>query len=169
MKKTILIVFILAITARVNAQTTQEEYNYVTRGYKIDIETGHDIKNGYEMKDIDRVQQTTKSNSIGREAWLKRFSRKSTNATAAYLIIYQRAGQEKEYFCVPTLNSPKELHDAFFVSLSAYDFGAITEKLQLITFLLARSLKWEWVVKNVSRFFAEAWSVPATGGTLQLQ
>ena len=35
------------------AQTTLEEYNYITKGYKVQTDSGLDMKKGYELSDID--------------------------------------------------------------------------------------------------------------------
>ncbi len=142
MKKVILIAFISTLAIGTKAQTTQEEYNYVTKGYKVQVESGLDMKKGYELKDIDHVQQAGSGGSIAREAWLKILNRKSTSTIASYMIIYQRPGKEKEYFCVPSPNSSQVLRDAFFASLTAADTFGSTDKLQLLTFLLSRSLTW---------------------------
>ena len=35
------------------SQTTLEEYNYISKGYKIQLESGLDMKRGYLLEDID--------------------------------------------------------------------------------------------------------------------
>ena len=145
MIKAILIAFIVAIAGKVGAQTTQEEYNYVTKGYKVQLESGLDMKKDYELRDIDNVKQSGTNGTIARQAWLKALNRVSTNGTktiAAYMIIYQRTGNLQQYFCIPSPNSSQGIIDAYFISLATELLGS-TEKLQLITFLLSRSLKWQ--------------------------
>ena len=46
----------LSGAARLYAQTTitttEEEYNYITKGYKVQFESGLDMKKGYILKDM---------------------------------------------------------------------------------------------------------------------
>jgi hypothetical protein len=52
-------------TSTVFSQTSLEEYNYVTKGYKVQIESGLDMKKGYEIQNVD------KSSTSERNAELK--------------------------------------------------------------------------------------------------
>lgn len=47
---TLLLLFTITTTAFSQVQTTQEEYNYLSRGLKIQIESGLDTKNGYSFE-----------------------------------------------------------------------------------------------------------------------
>ena len=54
-KLIIVITFILlsSSVAKMYAQpTSEEEYNYITKGYKVQVETGLDMKAGYHFKDL---------------------------------------------------------------------------------------------------------------------
>ncbi|MBS1652680.1 MAG: hypothetical protein JSU07_11795 [Bacteroidetes bacterium] len=138
MKKTIIFLF-TAMTVSLTgfSQTTAEEYNYLTKGYKVQIESGLDMKKGYELDDVDAV-------SAGpRTATLKKLVKTTSGQKkiAAYLIIYQKEGNPKEYICVPNPNSDKEVSDAYWNMLfnGTNDSSA---KLQLISYLLSRRLNW---------------------------
>ncbi len=41
-------------STKVHSQTTLEEYNYVTKGYHVQLTSGLDMKKGYEFEDIDK-------------------------------------------------------------------------------------------------------------------
>ena len=144
MLKLILIVFLLFAVTTVPAQTTQEEYNYVTKGYNVQISSGLDMKKGYELKDIDHVSQSGSNGKTEREAWLKalyRIPATGSKSIAAYMIIYKRDGKDNEYVCVPSPNSDAEIRDAYFKSLYP-NYSDNSARLQVIAFLLSRTLKW---------------------------
>ena len=42
------------------APTTEEEYNYLTKGYKIQVESGLDMKKGYSLIDMGTYQLSFK-------------------------------------------------------------------------------------------------------------
>lgn len=53
MKKSILIfALLLSAVTFLKAQTTEEEYNFVTIGFKVQLESGLDMKKGYALKDL---------------------------------------------------------------------------------------------------------------------
>jgi len=125
------------MTTKVFGQTSLEEYNYVTRGYKIQVESGLDMKKGYQFEDIDK--QTTKE----REAVLKVLYRikEGNKVIAAYLIIYKRSGLPTEYICIPNPNSGEEIMNKYWTQL--YDGTSLaSERLQLISYLISKRMKW---------------------------
>ncbi len=143
MKRTIFFLALFLFTAlvttnKVFGQTTLEEYNYVTKGYRIQIESGLDMKKGYVFEDIDK--QSTRE----REAVLKVLYRvKDGNATiAAYLIEYKHSGSPIEYICIPKPNSEVEIMRKYWAQL--YDGTTLaSERLQLICFLISKQIKWQ--------------------------
>ncbi len=141
MKKTIIISALVALTSifstAIFAQTTQEEYNYLSKGYKVQIESGLDMKKGYELEDIDK--QSTKE----RTAELKVLYRVKDNKkeTAAYMVVYNRTGYAIEYICIPHPNSDEEIHNKYWKVL--YDgTNNSSQRLQLISYLLSKRMKW---------------------------
>jgi hypothetical protein len=131
--------FIAAIifSCHVFGQTTLEEYNYVSKGYKVQIESGLDMKKNYEFEDIDK--HSTKE----RTAELKVLYRlkDGKKEIAAYMIIYKRLGNPTEYLCVPHPKSEEEINDKFWKQL--YDgTNDSSNRLQLVSFLLSKRMKW---------------------------
>jgi hypothetical protein len=132
----LIVFFFLTFFLRSFAQTTLEEYNYLTKGYKIQLESGLDMKKGYELLYIGD------SNTAERKTQIFKLIRTSTRKTAAYLITYQLNGKEKEYICVPHPSSDKDILGYYWTTL--YDGSNInsTLKLQLIAYLLTSQITW---------------------------
>jgi hypothetical protein len=139
MKKAILLSYMLIIallTNRLNAQTTMEEYNYVVKGYKVQLESGLDMKKGYELVDVDDA-------SAGeRKVTLKKLVKTSPQRkTVAYMVTYRKGSGATEYICIPHPSSDTEIRDMYWKALYAGD-GDSSYRLQLIAFLLSRNLIW---------------------------
>src|SRR5690606_27050427 len=83
--------------------TTDEEYNYLTQGYPLSLESGQDFKDGYELKEFNSI--TIKDYSYN----LSYFIHSETNKVKAILIIAKKikSGKDKvQYLCLP-INSDK--------------------------------------------------------------
>jgi hypothetical protein len=121
----------------VNGQTTLEEYNYVTKGYKVQIESGLDMKKGYEFKSIDTVSTKIATAEMKILYRLK----ENKKETAAYLIIYKRESRNVEYICIPNPKSEYEIMQKFYSAL--WDgYSEATSKGQLISIVLSKHLVW---------------------------
>ena len=87
------------------SQTTLEEYNYVTKGYKIQIESGLDDKVGYSWKDAG-VWGLTWSDGKHRECEFKILYHDGVEC--ACLMIYKRtdvSNGAQYYICIPRGNN----------------------------------------------------------------
>lgn len=80
--------------------TSEEEYNYLTKGYAAGLETGADIKKGYELKKID---ESSFSNC---KVVFYQFIETGSGQTKAFLL--QRIDVEKpkktRWYCLPINN-----------------------------------------------------------------
>ena len=133
-----LFIFILMNLPRLlKGQTTMEEYNYVTKGYKVQIESGLDMKKGYEFKSIDTVSTKIAT------AEMKILYRLKENKKdiAAYLIIYKREARNIEYICIPNPKSDDEIIKKFY-SVLWDGYSEASSKGQLISIILSRHLIW---------------------------
>jgi hypothetical protein len=120
-----------AFSQQVQQPTTDEEYNYATKGYKIQFESGADMKKGYLTKDIQH-------NSAGeRSVTLKGLFRVSEQNPCAIIVMYEKKGQDTQYFCVPTFNADAELWHKFYSSLDAISFAE--DAYHIILYTLAQS------------------------------
>ena|ERR1051326_1068282 len=133
MKNSILIIALLICTyIRSNAQTTVEEYNYVTKGYQIQVSSGLDMKKGYSL--VDYISQSTSERKIE----FKGLMRSGSQKPCAIMMIYTRTGKPAEYLCIPTSDASKELWDSFWSSLVPDVNASNQDKLWLYTYSVAK-------------------------------
>jgi len=114
-KKLILLLFILLIGCSSDllfSQTTQEEYNYLTKGYKDQIEKGQDMKKGYKISDLGTWN--TESGKEKRECEFKGLYRTGQTKPCAILMIFRRTDIPQGanfYICIPSINATPEIWD----------------------------------------------------------
>ncbi len=92
------------------SQTTQEEYNYITKGYKVQIESGLDMKKGYSF--VDLGNWNTKSGTENREIEFKGLMRIGQAKPCAIMMIYRRTDIPTgvvEYVCIPSKDAPENI------------------------------------------------------------
>lgn len=82
--------------------TTVEEYNYLTKGYKVQIESGLDMKKGYSFG--ESVKATVDGKTIFQFRPLIRESTKEVCAVLLTLTVYNMWGETITYFCIPRNN-----------------------------------------------------------------
>ncbi len=115
------------------AQTSSEEYNYVTKGYKAQVTEGLDMKKGYKLTQVQ--QRTFRLGSTT----INKLIRTANNSIAAYMVIYKPNSGDAQFFCIPNPNSPYEVIQMYESTISAdEDFL----KLKMITLSLTGLLKW---------------------------
>ncbi len=103
--------------------TTLEEYNYMSKGYKIQSESGLDMKKGYRFKDLDPhyVELTNeKGQSYQRKIEVRLLIREGEVKPCGILLIYKRTDNGVTiYLGVPNRNSPKEIWSKYSEDFSA--------------------------------------------------
>jgi hypothetical protein len=92
--------------------TTMEEYNYIVKGYKVQMESGLDMKKGYDFKEIKTVDFD------GRKVVYKELIKDGKDLRAIMAIFTGKNGLTS-YFCVPLGECSNEIKDACFNSVSA--------------------------------------------------
>lgn len=103
------ILVILFLTINLNAQTTEEEYNFITKGYKVQLESGLDMKKGYVLKDLGTHSLNFGSEGT-REAEFKGLYKTVDNKLCAIMLIYRRPSTNYvEYFCIPSSDAPQSI------------------------------------------------------------
>lgn len=117
--KQIMILAMMAICGALSGQTTMEEYNYVTKGYKIQIESGLDMKKGYRLEDVSEhsVTFTEKDKIFKRVTTFKGLYREGEKSPCAIMIIYHNQDpsvNSKVYMCIPHFNSSSEIWDLHY-------------------------------------------------------
>jgi hypothetical protein len=99
-----------------SAPTTEEEYNYVTKGYKVQTESGLDMKKGY---DFGEIAEETIGDYKFTVMCLIRVPKKEV---AALLVKTKSANSGKTYyFCIPHDNL--ELSERYYQDLSGWDYN----------------------------------------------
>jgi len=100
--------------------TSEEEYNYLTKGYKIQLESGLDMKKGYILKDMGEWEE----GSYGFK--FKALIREEAEEIAGILVIAKSdswTGVSTYYLCIP-INSP-DLLKRYNENLSSISFIAL--------------------------------------------
>jgi hypothetical protein len=110
LKVTILLNLLLILSFELFSQTTQEEYNYITKGYKVQIESGLDMKKGYSFVDLGKWSLSHSSEK--RECEFKGLVRQGKTKPCAVMMIYRRTDISDGvvmYICIPSNDSPVEI------------------------------------------------------------
>jgi hypothetical protein len=115
-------------------QTTLEEYNYLTKGYKIQLESGLDMKKGYKL--VDLHENTGKRYGSITIIKSKGLYRQNENMPCAILVTYGST-----YICVPHYKSSQEIWLMYGSRVSELD----RLDMQLVL----------WSVSHAAAFFAQ--------------
>lgn len=140
------------------AQTTLEEYNYITKGYKIQIESGLDMKRGYELEKVRIVSSYNRANNnsfrrieVKKLVYVGSYSKR----IAAYMLICERvdydtyAKKDKSpeieyYLCLPHPSSDDQIQNLWAKQLTELDtksyFG--NDYKDIIIRLLSYQISW---------------------------
>ncbi len=122
----IFIVFVISASG----QTTLEEYNYITKGYKVQIESGLDMKKGYTIKDygnwgLNHGEET-------RDIEFKGLYRTGQTKPCAIMLIYKRTDISSGvtwYICIPSNQSEDSIWELSlsFISENCKDNDALMQ------------------------------------------
>jgi hypothetical protein len=105
----LLIVLVIG-TVRVAGQTTQEEYNFITKGYKVQLDSGLDMKKGYLFTDYGKYSLSFGSEQ--RECEFKGLTRQGQTKHCAIMMIYRRTdipNGQVFFICIPSADAPDEI------------------------------------------------------------
>lgn len=110
--------------------TTLEEYNYMTKGYKIQVESGLDMKKGYYFNEIGEHQ-------IGNYHFtIKNLVRENLRQLAGTLIISRSDVTSKVYYSAIPVNNP-ELMKLYASEIAKWDDGLTGSYCQIISAYLS--------------------------------
>lgn len=106
MKKIILLIFILTFSifsCKAQNPITEVEYNYITKGIKIQEESGLDTKKGYIIKNLFTFPENAPS--IIRKTTFKAIYRETDKKPFAFLCIYKNTSNGfEDYICFPNVD-----------------------------------------------------------------
>ena len=134
-------------------KTTLEEFNYVTKGYKIQMESGLDMKRGYSVKDLTQLRVAPREvkvkvlfrNPEGNDDIQDSFTLLHRQAIA-YMLVYKKDGVPDEYICIPHPNSDQDVKNLFWNQLYNSSMMSASERLQLISYMLSFCMDWSYSV-----------------------
>jgi hypothetical protein len=109
-------------------QTTQEEYNYITKGYKVQMESGLDMKKGYSF--IEFGNWGLKHGIENRQCEFIGLVRQGHTKPCAIMMIYKRTDITNGatfYICIPSADAPQEIWNQTldFINTSFKDNNAL--------------------------------------------
>lgn len=119
MKNILLGLALLSITtlAKAQAPTTQEEYNYATKGLKMQRGNGTDMKAGYSV--VNSSTTTAGTYTVVVEDLL----RKADNSLACTIIEVNNSTWANKpgptYFCMPNPKAPQEMKNQYWLAIQA--------------------------------------------------
>lgn len=128
MKKITFVLLLLSSFAFSQVSTTNDEYNYLTKGYKIALDSGLDLKKGYGFIEVSSY------NEQNYKFVFNQFIRMDTKEVCAIFVFAQsKVWGNNYYLCIPLNNSEllplyvdnlkkwdKEILVAYSTALSSY-------------------------------------------------
>lgn len=122
-----------SVLSQTVAPTSEEEYNYGSVGYRIQLQTRMSDKQGYEIRESEICEEP------GRRITFKQMFRISENQPCAYIMVYDRPGVSPFYYCIPSANASPALWDRFHESLTGGTDKPV-EQLQFFSTCISRML-----------------------------
>ncbi|MFZ4796764.1 MAG: hypothetical protein ACOYMA_04675 [Bacteroidia bacterium] len=114
----LLIIFFLVAISSAYSQTTEEEFNYLTKGYQIQMESGLDMKKGYSTKEITDYIVNFQSGNYKKVTfrYLYKEDTKKNVAVLAQFTFYKKEENKtiSKYLCIPLSNSELTITDRAF-------------------------------------------------------
>lgn len=107
MRKALFIITLISLCIAAHSQTTENEYNYITKGYKSYDQSGTDLKSGYYIQAGIKYGHQTKSSTYLYD--IIRLMRKDNNELAALIVKVKKIANnydEYHYLCIPTKDTP---------------------------------------------------------------
>ena len=140
MKSTVMAILATIVLCSVQAfsQTTLEEYNYVTKGYKIQFEGGLDMKKGYRFEEV--TQHNTKSAFLGvmRNTTFKALFRDGETKPCALLCVFSKSSvRGTDYICLPNYASSQQVWD--LANQKLYSYSGDDAKTLMLGFAIVAS------------------------------
>ena len=131
MKKLFLTALLAASISAAFSQTTEEEFNYVTKGYKTTLEQGLDVKNGYLVETIPQAKATS-NNTVKLEPKILLRKGQPAKDFAAMMIVYSLNNKVTKVYCIP---HPSSNADILAKSVQDLSSAEGTQKKLLLTMM----------------------------------
>lgn len=136
MKSFLLVLLVFGFAATAYTQTTREEYNYIIKGYKTQIEGGLDMKKGYSFEDLATI--VTEDGGTDRRMEMKALRKEGKADPCAIMLIYSNSdGVANIYFCIPHPLSDQSIWELYFKSLDNLQASALKSILYAVSHVTA--------------------------------
>lgn len=132
MKKILLLLIVLFVSTYSFSHTTEEEYSYVTKGLKIQIDGGLDMKKGYELKTVKVLNSNLKRAELGQ------LIRTSDKSIACYWLKFTNF--KTYYFCLPNPDSTTDLINKCNSDLIK---GMNAHSMSMVVITMLNGLQWQ--------------------------
>lgn len=143
MKKITLLLLLLSSFAYSQAGTTEAEYNYITKGYKIALDSGLDLKQGYKLKSIGLLNEGNYSYEF------KIFYREQEKVLAGVMVIAtSKLWGNVYYLCIPS-NSP-DLLQRYSNELNKWDRDILLSYSKVLS-----SINSSYITDSVNKILSE--------------
>lgn len=121
----------------VNAQdqnpTTEEEYNYASAGFKLQLQMKLPMKKGYSATELLVFEEGE------RKCTFKAVIRTGEKLPCAMIMIYDRPRENPEYFCIPSADASTDLWNRFYSSLKS-DVENEKDRFKFFTHAISKAL-----------------------------
>lgn len=104
--KKLFLFLLLSTSVDTFCQTTIEEYNYCTKGYKVQLESGLDQKKGYTVHPLKTIEY---DGLAVHNFKLFQLTKQSDNKNVAALIVKHNVKTFEYWYCIPNPNSDNEI------------------------------------------------------------
>ena len=138
MKKLLLVIFLFILFSDKSfsqkiSPTTEDEYNYATVGYKIQLQTKLPMKRGYRIQDFGIYEDPDRT--VG----FKGLFRDGESQPCAMIMIYTRKDTPPEYFCMPTSDASEYLWSRYYKTLNVISDNPV-QQLQFMSYGLSKTI-----------------------------
>lgn len=119
--------------------TTQEEYNYLTKGYAEDLAKGYEIKKGYEL---EKFYEFKNENFNFQYYYFNEISVKKTKAVLVIAKKEKGSNDKIAYMCIP-FNNKDLLKESFTNKIGGVTIGYLYDTVNYV--MLSKAL---YLLKN---------------------
>lgn len=129
----LLLISIISFGQSEPAPTTEEEYNYLTKGYKVQIESGLDMKKGYVLEEWGDVKNGNYTFTI------KGLIRETKNELSAMLVITKSDVSGRVYYTCLPINNP-DLFTRYYNDINSWDESLTTSYCYVVSAYLSSAM-----------------------------
>lgn len=141
MKRLLLLTAIVLMSVAGFSQTTQEEYNYATKGLKAQYANGLDMKQGYTLTEYLKTE--TGANYGGKPILSAYHLLKKNDKICAIIFVYgvSLTDQSSVFYCIPSFNASSDIWEQYYKSISDSKIPAhLAQNFKITAYALSKAL-----------------------------